>query len=175
MRTHKRFTICLILLVTSAVFVVSCEQNPEQEVLKAEIGKPAPNFKLKDTKGKTWELSDLKGKVVFVNFWATWCPPCREELPSMQALYQSMPREKFEMLSILNNDDPVMAQALVDKMGGTFPVLDDPDTYIGNIYGLTGIPETFIIDPQGVLREKFIGPRPWNSPAARNMLRRYLP
>lgn len=177
MRAHTIHLLCLTLLITVATgFLVSCEKKPDQQpVLKAEIGKPAPNFKLQDTKGKTWELAELKGKVVFVNFWATWCPPCREEMPSMQALYQSLPREKFEMLAILNNDDPFLAETLAAKINATFPILLDPGSHTANAYGLTGIPETFIVDPEGILREKYIGPRPWDSQGAKNMLNQYLP
>ncbi len=160
--------------MTASLFLISCEKKAPQ-LQKAEIGKPAPAFKLKDTKGNTWELSKLKGKVVFVNFWATWCPPCREEMPSMQALYQDIPRDKFEMLAILSNDEPFLAETLATKIGTTFPILLDPGSPTANAYGITGVPETFIIDPEGILRQKFIGPRPWNSQGAKDMLNLYLP
>lgn len=174
MRDKSISWICLCLIITFTGLITSCEKKPGQQLQKATIGQPAPDFSLTDTKGKVWTLSDLRGKVVFVNFWATWCPPCREEMPSMQALYSSMPNEKFEMLAILNNDDPLLAETLVARIGGTFPVLNDPDSSIATAYGLTGVPETFIIDTNGILREKFIGPRPWDSPEAKKMLNQYL-
>ena len=175
MRTRKFHPLCFFILMTAALFLASCGKQPDQKPQKAEIGKPAPDFKLKDTKGNTWELSKLRGKVVFVNFWATWCPPCRAEMPSMQTLYQSMPQDKFVMLAILSNDEPLRAEALATKIGATFPILQDPGSPIATAYGITGVPETYIVDTEGILRQKFIGPRPWDSQGAKDMLNLYLP
>ena len=155
---------CLILLSTA------CGQLREV----AEVGKPAPNFTLVDTKGKTWNLSELKGQVVFVNFWATWCPPCREEMPSMEALYTSMPADKFKMLAILSNDEPAIADKFAAQIGFTFPILIDPENKASQAYGLTGVPESYIIDKHGILREKVIGPAQWDSYSSRQMLARYI-
>lgn len=174
MRNKLTFPLFLFLTIVSTGLLISCEKIEQQQIQKAVIGQPAPDFSLSDTKGKTWKLSEQKGKVVFINFWATWCPPCREEMPSMQKLYSELPREKFEMLTILSNDDPLLANTFVARVGGTFQVLIDPDSLIANAYGLTGVPETFIIDKNGILREKFIGPRPWDSPEARKMIDQYL-
>ncbi|MBU0480609.1 MAG: TlpA family protein disulfide reductase [Proteobacteria bacterium] len=151
-----------------------CGQQEQERPQVATVGLPAPDFILLDTRGKSWKLSELKGHVVFVNFWATWCPPCRQEMPSMQELYMSMPADKFKMLSILSNDEPVFADKLAAKIGCTFPVMDDPDSAVGKAYGITGVPETYIVDKKGILREKFLGPREWGSPEARYMLYKYL-
>ncbi len=78
------------------------------------------------------------------------------------------------MLSILSNDEPEFADKMVEDAGCTFPVMDDPDSSVGKAYGLTGVPETFIVDKQGILREKFIGPRNWGSSEAKQMLYKYL-
>lgn len=140
----------------------------------AVIGKPAPDFELQDTSGKVWKLSELKGQVVFVNFWATWCPPCRQEMPSMQKLYEFMPEDSFKMLAVLSNDDPALATAFAAKGGFEFPILADPDSQVGGAYGLTGVPETYIVDKQGILRQKFIGPRNWNAPMAQQMMTSFI-
>lgn len=147
----------------------------DQPVATAVVGQPAPTFTLTDLHGKNWRLEDLQGKVVFLNFWASWCQPCLQEMPSMVTLDQRMPEGSFQMLTILYNDRPEIAQNLVRKMGLTFPVLVDTNSVTARQYGLTGVPETYIIDPQGVLREKFIGPVNWNSPEALNLLAKYLP
>ncbi|MDT8334662.1 MAG: TlpA disulfide reductase family protein, partial [Desulfurivibrionaceae bacterium] len=133
-----------------------------------------PDFSLVDLDGKPWTLSDLKGQVVFVNFWATWCPPCREEMPSMQKLYTTLPKDKFKMLAILNKDKPEVARTFAAKRGLTMPILNDQDNKVGPKYGLTGLPETFIIDKTGVLRNKVVGPAQWDSPAVERMLRHYI-
>jgi peroxiredoxin len=165
----KRF-LFPITMICLAFLLVACPKQPEV----AEIGKPAPGFTLVDTKGKTWNLAELKGQVVFLNFWATWCPPCRQELPSMQTVHASMPEDKFTMLAVLSNDEPAIADSLAAKIGITFPILVDPENKAAQAYGLTGVPETYIIDKQGVLREKFLGGVQWDSPAAIEMLRKYI-
>jgi peroxiredoxin len=161
---HFIFILFLPLLFTA------CGQEPEI----ATVGKPAPDFTLVDRKGNSWTLSELKGQVVFINFWATWCPPCREEMPSMQNLYTKQPKDTFKMLAVLNKDDPVLADAFAAKFNITMPILDDQNNTVGKEYGLTGLPETFIVDKQGVLREKIIGPAQWGSAKIRHMLSRYI-
>ena len=160
----------LILVFCLPLLTVACGQGPKV----ATVGKPAPDFTLVDLNGNTWTLSELKGQVVFVNFWATWCPPCREEMPSMQRLYTMLPKDKFKMLAILNKDDPALAKNFAAKFGITMPILNDPDNKIGPKYGLTGVPETYIVDKQGVLREKFIGPARWDAPGFQQMLMKYI-
>ncbi len=166
-------TLYFFVLLCLAFLMTACGQETSQP-RKAELDKPAPDFTLVDTKGNTWKLSDLKGQVVFVNFWATWCPPCRAEMPSMQELYTTMPADTFKMLAILSNDDPALADRFAAKIGCTFPILVDPEGLTGRAYGLTGVPETFIIDKKGIIREKFIGATEWNSPAALQIIRKYL-
>ena len=159
----------LILAVCLVLSITACGESPV-----ASIGKPAPDFDTVDLKGKVWSLSKLKGKVVFVNFWATWCAPCREEMPSMQRLYEKMPKDKFEMIALFNNDKKTVAKNFVAKLGLTMPILSDEYNFAGTKYGLTGLPETFIVDKQGVIREKFIGPAKWDSPENIQMLMKYI-
>ena len=160
----------IIFVFCFPLFFAGCKKTPP--VLT--IGNPAPDFTLIDRKGKTWTLSELKGQVVFVNFWATWCPPCREEMPSMQRLYTKLPKDKFKMLAILNIDDPALADIFTAKLGITIPILNDQDNEVGFKYGVTGLPETFIVDKQGVLRKKFIGPAQWDAPEYIQMLMSYI-
>ena len=159
----------LILAGCLALFIAGCGESPV-----ATVGKPAPDFDTIDMKGNIWSLSKLKGQVVFVNFWATWCAPCREEMPSMQRLYVKLPKDKFKMIALFNNDKPTVVEGFVAKLGITMPILNDESNIIGTKYGLTGLPETFIIDKQGVIREKHIGPAEWDSPEVVNMLMKYI-
>jgi DsbE subfamily thiol:disulfide oxidoreductase len=159
----------LILAGCLALFITACGEKPV-----ATVGKPAPDFDTLDLDGKVWSLSKLKGKVVFVNFWATWCSPCREEMPSMQRLYTKLPKDKFEMIALFNNDKKPAVRNFVSQLGLTFPILSDEHNFAGTKYGLTGLPETFIVDKQGVIREKIIGPAKWDSPENVEMLMRYI-
>ena len=154
---------CLTFLISG------CGESPV-----ATVGKPAPKFDTINMQGDVWSLSNQKGQVVFVNFWATWCAPCREEMPSMQRLYAKLPKDKFKMVALFNRDKPELVKNFVEKLGITIPILDDQQNIIGERYGLTGLPETFIIDKQGVIREKYIGPRDWNSSEIIDLLTNYI-
>ena len=92
----------------------------------------------------------------------------------MQRLFSMLPKDKFKMLAILNQDDPVLAKNFAAKFGITMPILNDQDNTIGPKYGLTGVPETFIVDKQGVIREKVIGPARWDGPAFVQVLSKYI-
>jgi len=166
----KLSLLTMLFICSSLMLLAACGSVPDV----ARVGKPAPDFTLVDRHGKTWTLSELKGQVVFVNFWATWCAPCREEMPSMQRLYEKMPKDTFKMLAILNNDDPALANSFAEKLGLTMPILDDQDNTVGVQYGLTGIPETFIINKNGIIVKKFLGPAQWNAPRFTQMLKRFI-
>ena len=134
------------------------------------VGKLAPDFALQDLNGETQKLSDYRGQVVFLNFWATWCKPCQEEMPSMERLHQELEAEfsdRFVMLAVSIDKSADDIPAFMAKHKLTFPVLHDRWGKVDRIYKIMGVPETYIIDQAGVLVEKIIGPRDWN--AARNI------
>jgi peroxiredoxin len=138
------------------------------------LGSAAPDFQLSDLQGREITLAAQRGRVVFVNFWATWCPPCRDEAPSLQRLYDQLGSENFEILAV--SIDAPSAQGEVAEFsrefGLTFPVLLDPNKDAHRAYGVTGVPETYMIDPQGRLVERFIGPRDWDDPRYVRTVRR---
>lgn len=137
-------------------------------------GNLAPDFTLTDLEGRTWTLSALKGQVVFINFWATWCPPCVSEMPSMQNLYDTLPKDQFRMLAVLYSDEVDNAKDFSEKLDITLPILVDEGNRVGMQYGLTGVPETFILDKQGIIRETHKGPAEWDSAEVIHMLREYM-
>ncbi len=129
----------------------------------------APDFKATRIGGETIRLSDLRGKVVVLNIWATWCKPCEEEAPSLERLYQRIKGgplgPDFEVLAVsidARSRDAVLP--FQSKFKLTFPILFDPDGRVSRIYQTTGVPETFVIDREGVIREKVVGPRDWDRP-----------
>jgi peroxiredoxin len=162
-------TSLFILMGCVALLIVACG-----DYQVATVGKPAPHFDTVDMNGEVWSLSKQKGHVVFLNFWATWCEPCREEMPSMQRLYAKLPKDKFQMVALYNKDSPAAVKKFITKLGITLPILNDEQNIIGQRYGLTGLPETFIIDKQGVIREKFIGPAEWDSQQFVEMIQKYI-
>ena len=144
---------------------------------RVKPGLPAPNFTFPGLDGKMVSLTDFKGKVVFVNIWATWCPPCREEMPSMEKLYQELKGENFEILAV--SIDTLGAKVVAPFMKEyklSFPALLDPEGTIQNLYGTTGVPESFIIGKEGNIEEIIIGPMDWSTPEVvrffRNLLRK---
>ncbi|MEW6417409.1 MAG: TlpA disulfide reductase family protein [Nitrospirota bacterium] len=128
------------------------------------IGSPAPDIELIDFNDNKLRLSDMKGSVVFVNFWATWCESCVDELPSIEGLFRSMSNNpKFKLITILYKDDGYRAFSYMKGNGYTFPLYKNPDGSAAKKFGITGVPETFIIDKKGILRDKVTGPAEWDS------------
>ncbi|MBI5185043.1 MAG: TlpA family protein disulfide reductase [Nitrospinae bacterium] len=123
----------------------------------------APDFSLKDINGNKVTLSAYRGRVVFLNFWATWCVTCEEEMPSMEKLYQRFKDAPFEMLTVsVDKDGAKQVKPYLKKFGLTFPVLLDPDSAVAKLYKTTGVPETFIINKEGLIVHKAVGPRDWS-------------
>ena len=141
----------------------------ERGVVK--VGEEAPNFQLRDLDGNMVSLSQLRGKVVLLNFWATWCGPCRIEMPAMERLYRSYSRKDFEILAV--STDPqgaAVTRPFQQEMGFTFPILHDAEYRIGLIYGARSLPMTFMVDRQGIVRQKVPGARDWGGPDARELI-----
>lgn len=131
-------------------------------------GQMAPAFTLKNLQGESVSLADYKGKVVFLNFWATWCEPCKEEMPAMQRLRQKLDGKPFEILAVSLDKDPTQAvPAFLNKTGLdlNFPVLQDSNQELAkNSYRTTGVPESFLIDANGKIVKHVIGSFEWDSP-----------
>lgn len=151
------------LLLFAVVATLGCAKKETE--LPAVEGNAAPDFTLKDLSGKPVQLSTLKGKVVLVNFWATWCPPCREEIPSMVKLNQAMQGKNFQMLAVsIDEGGKAAVEEFFKRSGATLPALLDTDGQVSRRYGTTGVPETFVVDPKGVIRKKVVGGLDWSHP-----------
>ena len=133
--------------------------------------KKAPNFRLEDLKGKKVELKHFKGKVVFLNFWATWCGPCKEEMPAMEGLYNQFREKDFVFLAIsVDYAGLKTVKEFIEKYRYTFPVLMDPNCETLDLFGAKGIPTTVLIDRKGLMIGKAVGPRDWKRPEVISIL-----
>ncbi|MGD8821744.1 MAG: redoxin domain-containing protein [Anaerolineales bacterium] len=119
----------------------------------------APDFTLRSLEGESFTLSDLRGQVVVVNLWATWCPPCRAEMPALQSAYGSYRGEGLVLLAVNSTDQDTLAavEGFVDEYGLTFPILLDVEGIVSRLYQLLALPSTFFIDRQGVIQNVVIG------------------
>lgn len=125
--------------------------------------KPAPGFLLKDIDGNTVRLQDLKGKVVLLNFWATWCPSCRFEMPSMEALYHELGSQGLAVLAIALRDSTEDVRDFYKEHNLSFPALLDHDAEASELYEIWSLPTSFVINRHGYVVGKVIGYRDWNS------------
>ncbi len=159
----------VFLMITTLLVVWSLKQNSPffQSANQApvRVGLPAPDFTYPGLDGKNVSLSDYRGKVVFINIWATWCPSCVEEMPSMQKLYQKLEGENFEILAVsIDSKGAKVVAPFMKKYKLTFPALIDSMGTVKRIYKTTGVPESYIIDKDGILAKKVIGPIDWSQP-----------
>lgn len=158
----RRHLFIAILILSMSLSACSRKETP----LPVEVGKPAPDITISDLNGNKTRLSDLKGMVVLVNFWATWCPPCREEIPSMVVLNQAMSGKPFRMLAIsIDEGGKAAVSDYLKRSGSPLPAFIDSDGKAGRLYGITGVPETFVIDKMGVIIKKVVGPLDWSDPS----------
>jgi peroxiredoxin len=131
----------------------------------------APDFTLSDVDGRPVRLRELRGKLVFLNFWATWCPPCRLEMPSMERLYQTFKQTAFAMLAVSIDRQGVEAvKPFMEELHLTFPALLDQQSEVARQYGLRGLPTTYLIDPEGRLIGAAVGGRDWDRPEAKALI-----
>ncbi|OGV97629.1 MAG: hypothetical protein A3I04_03600 [Nitrospinae bacterium RIFCSPLOWO2_02_FULL_39_110] len=138
-------------------------KEPPKTLESSIEGTPAPDFTLPDLNGTNHSLSNYKGKVVFLNIWATWCKPCKDEMPSMEKLYQKFKNRDFVMLAVsVDKDGKKAVEPFMREYGLTFPALLDPSGVTSKLYKTTGVPETFIIAKNGIVIHKVIGPRDWS-------------
>lgn len=139
------------------------------------VDRLAPGFELQDTAGQAHALASMRGEVVFLNFWASWCAPCRDEFPAMMALQEQMQGRRFRMVAVSQDDDPAAMLAFLDEIGvdrSRILVLHDPGGEVTRRYGTELLPETYLIDPSGTIVARFANERDWTSRTIRGVIER---
>ena len=192
MEPRKRSTIIIILLIVICIVFayfylsyreekIQREREVEYEKLYPSLGiqrvdppEEAEDFTLKTLKGETVSLKDYRGRLIFLNFWATWCGPCRAEMPSMQRLWEEFKEEDFVILAINIQEESKLVSSFVNERGLSFPVLLDEKGKVARSYGIRGIPTTFFLNPEGEIIGKAVGARDWDSEESFELIRELL-
>jgi cytochrome c biogenesis protein CcmG, thiol:disulfide interchange protein DsbE len=168
---------CVVIGVTGAI-AYGATRYLRKELFPVELGTRAPDFKAYtlDSAPRQKTLADYRGKVLMINVWATWCLPCRVEMPSIEALNKEYAPKGLKIVAV-SIDDPgtdSTIRAFVKQYRLTFEVLHDPQGKISEAYDITGYPETFIVGKDGVIRRKLMSATNWNAPEARALVDRLL-
>jgi len=163
----------LVVLCIAAGAVFALFAAPSEEPIGR--GSRAPDFSLPRLgSGEPVSLAGLRGRVVLVNFWATWCKPCEEEMPAMQRLYESLAGSGFELLAISVDEDPALVERFRDRLGISFPILLDPDQRVSHAWQTFRFPETLLVDADGSVVERYVGPKEWDAAAYIDRIRRLV-
>ena len=147
----------IVLIGVMALIAVGFTRDPGR-IASPLIGRVAPGFRLVSLVGTTVDLADLRGRAVVLNFWASWCIPCRDEAPLLRAAQERYATRRVAFVGIVYQDSAASAQGFVDRYGIAYPSLLDPDGRTALDYGVYGIPETYFVAGDGTIRAKQIGP-----------------
>ena len=147
---------------------------PHLQIYNAEIGEQAPTFELTADDGSGASLGDYRGKYVLLNFWATWCPPCIQELPSLNTLHRELEPNGLVVLGISVDENKQAYENFLERFNVAFPTVRDPEMAVASRYGTSMYPETYLIDHDGYVLRKYAGPEDWMRPEIVNYLRSLL-
>ena len=168
-------TVARGLLLSAALWLAAGPVSADDPLAALRIGRIAPGttavpFDLKSLDGRSVQLADLKGKVVVVNFWATWCGPCKEEMPAFERLRQKLDPERFALLTITTDLQRDGIKHFLANLNVQLPVLFDEDQDVSQAYLVRALPTTVLIDRQGTLVGRAVGPREWDAPKTVHLL-----
>jgi peroxiredoxin len=152
-------------LIAIAIVIVGLALALIGEDVPAPLGRgsAAPDFTLEKLDGDAQvSLADQRGRVVLLNFWATWCKPCEDEMPAMERLYQRLQGEGFELLAVSVDDEVEVVREFRERLAISFPILMDPTQEAARAYQTAGFPESLLIDASGRIVERYVGPRAWD-------------
>ena len=163
-----------IVLVLAAALILGIKLSPE--IFPVEVDSRAPDFHATTlTGGRERTLADYKGQVVLLNVWATWCAPCRVEIPSIERVYQQLGPEGLKVVAVsIDEAGPEVVREFAREHGVNFEILLNPSRTIERIYQTTGVPESFVLNRRGVIVKKVIGAAEWDAAVNRDLFRRLL-
>lgn len=166
---QKRIAMILALQIAIGLLFVALTATGQQSRQRGELeiltDKPAaPHFRLPDTLDGMHDLGDYRGKAIIVNFWATWCIPCRREMPSMQSAWEQLQDRDVMLLGINWGDSEDSIERFFANLHVDFPILMDKDKSVTTEWGVRGLPTTYVVDPQGRLVYRIVGERHWDEP-----------
>ena len=175
-RNHLAGLAFAVLLGLSAASSFAADLPPLSHSLTRQTPKPAPALKLKGLDGAIHDLAQLKGHVVLINFWATWCPPCRREMPSMERLSQAFKGEAFSVLAVDVGENPDVIESFTSQLDTTlaFPILLDQNSQAMQAWKVAGLPTTYLVDTKGRIVVSAIGGREFDHPEMVRAIRRLL-
>lgn len=177
---HRHTLLLAGLLMLAGIAAVPAQEQDEQalsyQFTPLEPVRAAPEFVLTDMDDVQHALRDYRGKVVLLNFWATWCPPCRREMPALERLYQQLEGQGFVVLAVNQWEDADHVFAYTGELNvfPTFPILFDPESSVSEEFGVKGLPTSFLLDQDGQLRYRAIGGRAFDHPEVERTIRALL-
>ncbi len=177
MSSSARQWLVVVLVLAGLGIGVWALTHVGRETARVEVGARAPDIQVADlATGDTVDLRDhYKGQVTLLNIWATWCVPCRQEMPSMQKAYARLKDQGFAIAAVsIDEGSPEDVQAFAREFGLTFDILQDRSGRISTLYQTTGVPESFLLDKDGVIIKRVIGAHDWSSPANISLVERLL-
>jgi len=170
--------VILPIVLTAMLLVTGCITGPDQNgptpAPDPEVGKPAPDFQLKNLEGQFVSLSGFLGQPGLINFWATWCPPCRAEMPYLQQVYEEWSDKGLVMLAIDIQESASTVRQFMESNDLSLPILLDSQADVAQKYNITNIPTTFFIDKDGIIQQKVVGGFP-SKAAIEEELRQIVP
>jgi cytochrome c biogenesis protein CcmG, thiol:disulfide interchange protein DsbE len=161
--TQGFYILTILVLVFGAAWIWASAAPPGDtasgQIPAPQVGFLAPDFTLEDLEGNTYSLSDLRGRPILVNFWASWCPPCRAEMPAIQRTYQAYQEDGLLVLAVnaANQDSLAEASRFVEQHNLTFPILLDRDGSVSRLYEVRSLPTSFFFDREGKIRDVVVG------------------
>ncbi len=169
-----------MVLAGLLLWLTGCEQQTWQADPDAElpegphVGMRAPRFEVPIMGGEGFRLEEYRGRVLLINFWATWCIPCRAEMPSMERLYQEFGGKHFEIVAISGGESPMVVHPFVTELRLSFPILLDRDFEVHGRYQVTAIPSSYLVDRSGVITNRYFGAVDWDHAKLRDLVAKLI-